>query len=595
MTLSVAAPNLNDVGNLNYSLITSENDLRAAVEELRTSHAIGVDTETTGFEPHSSQIRLVQLASPEKSYVIDTFQFNALNNAELRALLESPRPIKALHNAKFDFKMLKYLAGIEMNPMFDSMLADILILAGERGSHSLAACCERYLDTPIDKTMQSSNWAGPLSNAQLEYAGLDAVMALRLREKQIDRLRELQLVNTAKLEFDCIAPIAMMELNGINLNADMWRALVKNVESSHSKLADELRAELAAGVVQQTLFGDPDINLDSPSQVLDAINRITGLDIDATRSTSLQPLAAQYPVIQKLIEYRAAQKSLTSYGENVLTFINKKTQRIHADFFQIGAPTGRLSCHDPNLQQVPNSVEYRSCFTAPPGRKLIIADYSQIELRILAEFSQDASLLEAFRTGIDLHRMTASQMLSIPFDDITKEQRDAAKALNFGLIYGMGAQGLSNRINTSIEESERLIQKYFSTYSGVHTWLTNAGDTAIRDHKCRTRLGRLWSFNFDSSDRSAVAAYVRAGKNFPIQGTNADITKRALVLMYSPLQEKGAMVVNCVHDEIVVEASQESAQEVAATVERLMIQAGTETLQTVPVAVNTVVADSWTK
>jgi len=424
---------------------------------------------------------------------------------------------------------------------------------------------------------------------------LDAVLVLQLREKQIERIRELQLINTAKLEFDCIAPIATMELNGVYLDADCWRKLVKNIESSHTRLADELRNELAAGVVQQTLFGDPDINLDSPAQVLDAINRITGLDIDATRSTGLQPLAGQFPVIQKLIEYRAAQKSLTSYGENILTFISPKTHRIHADFFQIGAPTGRLSCHDPNLQQVPNSPEYRSCFTAPSGRKLIIADYSQIELRILAEFSQDPSLLEAFRAGIDLHRMTASQMLGISFDDITKEQRDAAKALNFGLIYGMGAQGLSNRINTSIEDSERLIQKYFATYSGVHTWLNNAGETATRDRQCRTSGGRLWSFSFDSSDRSAVASYVRAGKNFPIQGTNADITKRALVLMYAPLHAYGGMVVNCIHDEIVVEASQESATAVAEMVERLMIQAGAEILKTVPIAVNTVIADTWTK
>jgi DNA polymerase I len=286
---------------------------------------------------------------------------------------------------------------------------------------------------------------------------------------------------------------------------------------------------------------------------------------------------------------------LTSYGENILTFINPMTYRIHADFFQIGAPTGRLSCHDPNLQQVPNSPEYRSCFTAPPGRKLIIADYSQIELRILAEFSQDPSLLQAFRAGIDLHRMTASQMLGIPFDDITKEQRDAAKALNFGLIYGMGAQGLSNRINTSIEESERLIQKYFTTYGGVHSWLTNAGETAVRDRQCRTSSGRLWSFNFDSTDRSAVASYVRAGKNFPIQGTNADITKRALVLMHAPLRTLGARVVNCIHDEIVVEAAEETAETAAVTVESLMIQAAAETLKTVPVTVNTVIADCWTK
>jgi len=583
------------VTETNFTLITNAVELQNAVTELATQHAIGIDTETTGLDPYYSRIRLLQMASPERSYVVDLFKVDAFAHQGLRILLEASRPVKVLHNAKFDYKMIKHLTGIEMGPMFDSMLADIIVLAGKSGSHSLASCCERYLDKSIDKSLQTSDWSGPLSEGQLEYAALDTVLTLQLRERLIPQLKESGLIDTAKLEFDSIAPIATMELNGVYLDADCWRAVVKHSEEGYNKIAAELKEELAAGVAQRNLFGEPDINLDSPSQILDAVKRITGLDIEGTRASALHPLAAQYPVIQKLLEYRTAQKSVTSYGENVLRYINKKTGRIHADFFQIGTPSGRMSCHDPNLQQVPNSPEYRSCFKAPPGRKLIIADYSQIELRILAEFSQDKKLLDGFNKGIDLHRMTASQMLNIPFDEITKDQRDAAKRLNFGLIYGMGAQGLSNQINVSVEEAEGMIQQYFKAYSGVHRWLTDAGDAAVRDRQCRTKLGRLWQFDFDSNDRSAVAAYIRAGKNFPFQGTNADITKRALVLMFQPLSRLNAMVVNCIHDEIVVEASAENAEEVAATVEQAMVTAGQETLKSVPTVVNTVISDCWIK
>jgi len=287
------------VPETNFTLITNVVDLQNAVTELATQQAIGLDTETTGFDPYYSRIRLLQMASPQRSYVVDLFKIDAFEHEGLRLLLESSRPVKVLHNAKFDYKMLKHLGRIEMGQMFDSMLADILALSGKSGSHSLAACCERYLDETIDKSLQSSDWSGALSQSQLEYAAMDAVLVLQLREKLIPRLRELQLIETAKLEFDSIAPIATMELNGVYLDADSWRVVVRNSQAAHDKLAEELKQELAAGIVQLNLFGEPDINLDSPSQVLDAVKRITGLDIEGTRATGLHPLAAQYPVIQK--------------------------------------------------------------------------------------------------------------------------------------------------------------------------------------------------------------------------------------------------------------------------------------------------------
>ena len=203
---------------------------------------------------------------------------------------------------------------------------------------------------------------------------------------------------------------------------------------------------LGEGVAQASLFGPAraNINLDSQPQVTDAMTRL-GIPLpDSTRNWKLQPLATQYPVVAKLLEYRTMQKALTSYGQNMIEFISPKTGRLHADFRQIGAPTGRFACTNPNIQQVPHAIEYRRCFMGyPEGRRLIIADYSQIELRILAEFSGDEAFIKAFNSGADLHRVTAAQVFNVAEDQVTKEQRDFAKRLNFGVVYGIGAQRFS--------------------------------------------------------------------------------------------------------------------------------------------------------
>src|SRR5204862_6799730 len=183
------------------------------------------------------------------------------------------------------------------------------------------------------------------------------------------------------------------------------------------------------------------INLDSQQQVTEALTQM-GIPLpDSTRNWKLQPLAAEYPVVAKLLDYRTVQKALTSYGQNMIELINPVTGRLHADFRQIGARTGRFACTNPNIQQVPHAVEYRRCFMGyPERRRLVIADYSQIELRILAEFSGDQAFIDAFRSGADLHRVTAAQVFNVAQDQVSKEQRDFVKRRNFGVVYGIGAQ-----------------------------------------------------------------------------------------------------------------------------------------------------------
>jgi DNA polymerase-1 len=300
--------------------------------------------------------------------------------------------------------------------------------------------------------------------------------------------------------------------------------------------------------------------------------------------------------VAKLLEYRTMQKALTSYGQNMIDFINPKTGRLHADFRQIGAPTGRFACTNPNIQQVPHAPEYRRCFTGyPEGRRLVIADYSQIELRILAERSGDRGFIDAFNSGADLHRVTAAQVFNVEQDQVTGDQRSFAKGLNFGVVYGIGAQRFAMMTGMSVSEAEDVLRRYFATYRKLDTYLRESANRAVSDKQARTASGRLVRFNFDASDRQQVSMTQRNGKNAPIQGTSADILKRALRLLNDELRPTTGRIVNIIHDEIVVEVDENESEDVARKVERAMVTAGEEYVQTVPVKVEFHIASEWAK
>ncbi|MGH9904409.1 MAG: DNA polymerase [Pyrinomonadaceae bacterium] len=593
--------------NTNYRVIRTADELRQAVESLSSQPAIGLDTETTELDPYTSRLRLIQLAAPDGVFIVDLDAFGTNGNLAkteslepLRHLLEAPRPIKIAHNAKFDAKFIKHNLGAELGGLFDTLLASQLIGAGDiEERHGLEIVASRFLNESIDKSERLSNWNFELSEAQLEYAARDAAILLPLRERLIERLKVESLIKCAQLEFECVMPVAEIELAGFYMHKDRWLEQLAIVEKKRAELADQLQEVLAEESSQGSLFGGPqrdEINLDSQQQVTQALERL-GIPVpDSTRNWKLQPLAAQYPVIGTLLEYRTVQKALTSYGQNMIDLINPVTSRLHADFRQIGAPTGRFSCTNPNIQQVPHAAEYRRCFSGyPAGRKLVIADYSQIELRILAEFSGDHGFIEAFNSGADLHRVTAAQVFNVAVDQVSKEQRDFAKRLNFGVVYGIGAQRFSLMTGLSVAEAENILRKYFSTYRGLDIYLRDAANNAVRERRARTASGRLVRFRFDEQDRQQISMTQRNGKNTPIQGTSADILKRALRLLKVELRDTKARIVNIIHDEIVVEADADEAEEIGRRVERAMCEAGQEYLRTVPVKVETEIADEWIK
>jgi DNA polymerase I-like protein with 3'-5' exonuclease and polymerase domains/intein/homing endonuclease len=945
----------------------------------------------------------------------------------------------AVSNCKFDAKWVRHHLGVELcgefdsraenkkeverGGLFDTLLASQLISAGEQEDrHSLASVAERYLNQAVDKSQQVSDWGGELSAAQLEYAARDAALMLPLRLKLVDALRAAALTRTAQLEFECVVPLAALELAGVYLDQPCWRAKLKDIGRQRGELHELLQDELSEEPAQQSLFGPvrADINLDSHVQLTRALKRVlpAGEEIpDSTRNWKLEPLALKFPVVRQILDYRTLQKTL-KFGETLLEAVNPKTGRIHSNFHQIGAPTGRMSSTDPNVQQIPHAFDMRRCFRAPEGRKLIDADYcvaagtrvatarglvpvervvpgdevyledgstagvsatvkrgtlptvtvtlkngysltattlhrvrvldeegeyvwrrigelkksdrvviqpgrglnerlpyvglpaalsehhnnhktlttpqhaderlatfmgyvagdgslrkrgiewvvndsdadvsdevrglaselfgipvhdrgayrgvreeglysspllkwlttvglskdsvpdflwasrpsvvtaylrglfesdgsvtdsdtgkvsfassrrriaaevhmlllalgvpatlreqrntgpdkrfncwtvsvvaaglrtfservgfmsrrkreklqalllrqtgktvvgnmpnlsrrirslrlsgearrllnnssslgrpvstalaaiienafpevahslglqrvtkfkqlflpvskiepagerevfdlsvpgpmayisdgfvshnSQIELRILADFTGDRGFVDAFTAGVDLHRATAAQVFNVKkIEDVTKEQRDFAKRLNFGVVYGIGARRFALLTGLKESEAEDLLRRYFATYRELDSWLRDAGNKAVRERTApRTVAGRLFRFNFDPEDRQAASLAHRGGKNSPIQGSSADIIKRAMRLLHDRLKGTGAAIVNVVHDEIVVETGAGEAEETAKVVEGAMCDAGEEYVKAVPVKVEASVTDEWVK
>jgi DNA polymerase I len=587
-----------------FQLVRDAEGLRKVCAELAETPVLGFDTETTELDPFKGDIRLVQLSTGRTTYVIDLKPFavgGVLRTTPeldpLRDIIASDRHIKIAHNAKFDAKWVRHHLGCELGGIFDTYLASQLIAAGDgERRHSLADVAQFFTGTELDKTQQISDWrADELSPQQMEYAARDAAVLPPLYEQMAERLKNDGLERVAKLEFECVMPIAEMELNGFFLDAERWREQLAKVTAAQARAADDLQNMLSAGVAQATLFGRSQINLDSQAQVSAALANLGVPVQETTRAWQLQPLAAQYPVVDKLLEYRAVQKSITSFGENILEFIEPSTGRIHADFRQIGAPTGRFSCSNPNLQQIPHDQAYRRCFRAPEGKKLVIADYSQIELRILAEFSADTKFIEAFASGEDFHSRAAAQVFNVKPEDVTTEQRSFAKRLNFGIVYGVGASRFAMMTGLSEHEAENTMRRYFGTFRRLDAYLRDSGQRVIDERTARTASGRLLRLRFDENDRRSVSSARRYGRNMPIQGTSADILKRALRLFHDAIHGTSARLVNIVHDEVVVECDAREAESVGSKLGSAMRAAGGEILSNVPVVVDSAIADEWSK
>jgi DNA polymerase-1 len=573
-----------------YRLVTTAEDLAAVAKALQSAEAIGVDIETTALSPRDGGMRLLQLATPEETFVIDAFE--VLDLSPLTEVLEGGT-VKVGHNLKFDYQFLHAIYGISLSPLFDTMLAAQVLDGGNyAASYSLEAVVERYLDESLDKAEQRSDWSGQLSEAQLEYAAQDARVLLPLRDPLAASLEEEGLGRISQIEFEAVAAIAEMELAGIKLDLARWKELEVRVRERRDRAAEYLESFFPPpeGVLPLEGLG-PRLNLNSPKQITDAFKTL-GIELPDTKVWTL--LKVDHPAAKALLEYRELQKKLGTYLETYPGFISPKTGRIHANFLQCRVPTGRLACTAPNIQQIPHEDEFRRCFVAEDGNTLVIADYSQIELRILAEVSEDPAFVGAFQRGMDLHRLTAATMYNVSMDEVTKDQRSAAKRINFGLMYGRGARSLSAQLGTDEDRGRQLIDEYFANYPKVQRFLQRTANRAMRDRTLRTLAGRVRKFGNDpvADDRGAMR---REAMNYPIQGAASDIAKLALVYVREEVEGLDARLINSIHDEFVIECAEEQATEVSEKTQAAMVRAGEDILEKVPVQVEVEVSREWRK
>ncbi len=571
-------------------MISDPDGLADATRALENAEVVGVDIETTSLSPRDGRIRLLQISTADETFVIDVFGVKDLS--PLKEILEDG-PVKVLQNAKFDYAFLCDEHGIRLSPLFDTMLAAQLLDGGARGaSYSLEAIAERYLDEQVDKSIRKDDWSGDLSEAQLEYAARDAAILLPLRDRLSEELEKDELVRVAGIEFGAVGALSEMELAGVKLDVARWKELEKTVRERRDRAAEHLESFFPQpdGVLPLEGLG-PRLNLNSPKQITDAF-RSLGIELTDTKVWTL--LKVDHPAAEALLKYRELQKKLGTYLETYPKFIHPKTGRIHANFLQCRVPTGRLACTNPNIQQIPHEDEFRRCFVAEEGNVLVIADYSQIELRILAEVSEDPAFVEAFQRGEDLHRLTAASMYGVPMEAVTKDQRSDAKRINFGLMYGRGAKSLSAQLGTDEDRGRQLIDEYFANYPMVQRFLQRTANRATRDRTLRTLSGRIRKFGNDpvSDDRGAMR---REAMNYPIQGASADIAKLALGYVSDALDGHDARLINSIHDEFVVECREDLADEISEKTKTAMTRAGEDLLAKVPVEVEVVVSREWQK
>ncbi len=589
----------------NYEYITNGEDVGRVIEDILRYNIIEVDTETTGFDPFTKKITLAQIGIPGKSYVFDVrhdTERSSVHLDQLKPVLANKDILKLLQNAVFDMKMLKIHAGYYLENIYDTMLVEQLFNLGRVGRGArLSDIVLKYLGLILPKepatTFQDYNQE--FKPFQLEYAANDVAILSLIRDLQTPRIISEGFENVCRLEFEFTKPMCEMELNGINIDKDKWRVMMADIETERGGEFALIQQLLTDSYGKNVLFGVPVVNLDSPKQLLKALKDYGLPNLDSTAEAALKRYK-DVPVVKSLLKFRKLNKLMSTYGETLLDKIHPTTGRLHTRFRQM-VSTGRMSSSAPNLQNIPKKQKYRSCFVAKPGYSLVTADMSGAELRILGNISEDEVFIECYANGIDLHTRTASEVFDTPMDKVKAVMRGSAKAINFGLCYGLSKYGLAERLKITEKEADRMINTYFERYSGVKTYLDSAARGAIKNGFSQTVSGRKRFYNvppYGHPDRKKVQRSVeRAAKNAGIQGANADTIKESMILVVDRLEKSGldAKLLLTVHDEVVVEVRNDQIKEASDIVSQSLIDGFATYFHKIPMETDALEGPCWLK
>lgn len=600
------------------------------VNWLNSINEVDLDTETEGMFNHNNKIVMLQLHDNGITYVVDT-RYN-----DIKCLNKLETMTVNGQNLKFDYKFLKF-HGIELDNIYDTFLAECILTTGlSERQLGLAALADKYCGIKLDKSVRNQfiGLGGqPFTESQIVYGVGDVTCIREIKKKQLERAKNLDLLNVIKLENDACLALADIEYNGFKLNSSKWVELAKNAESNVALYENELDSMVKSdprltkyvlNKVQGNLFAgfeegfehDRDINIkwSSPIQVFKVFQDL-GLKIESTNEKEISKFQNNYPIVKKFIDYKKHQKLTTTYGMDFLKYINKYTGKVHTSFWQI-LNTGRISSGEsgkhsqaPNMQNLPANNDYRNCFIPDYGNKIVSCDFSGQELRLVAFVSKEPVWMDAFNQGKDLHSEVAAMVFDIDISKVKdkpdflrgKSYRDIAKIVNFGLVYGMSEFKLSNTLSIPVEEAKDMINKYFKNLPKLSEFLKTAANYGKANLMIRTckPYRRIRFFDDPKGDNKLIGEIERASKNTVIQGSGADMCKLALVnirkyIKQHNLQSK-VKIVMTVHDQIDCEVIADYAEEWSKIQKKLMEDAGSVIIQGIPVLSEITISDCWTK
>ncbi|MDX1991078.1 MAG: DNA polymerase I [bacterium] len=575
------------------TIVRDEAGLQALVESLNTASGIVFDTETTSTDQMSGDLVGIALATNGEAAWYIPVGHREGKQLPLQQVLDAIRPAltnpavpKYAHNAAYDVVVMQRY-GIEVAPIgFDTMIAEWLIDPESKflGLKNFAMQYLKIQMTNITDLIGTGKAQKTMDDVAIDlaapYAAADSAVTYRAVEylqPRVEREGLMELYQT--LEMPLVPVIAAMEQVGIVLDIAYLGQVSGMLTERLSALEQEIFA-LSEG------FGQ--FNINSPKQLNDVLFVKLKLPVKGIKKTShgystdaatLEALRDEHEIVRKILEYRELTKLKGTYVDALPTLVNPHTGRVHTSYNQTGTSTGRISSSNPNLQNIPIRTEIgrevRRAFIAPPGKKLLSVDYSQIELRVMAHISQDQTLLNAFAQGQDIHAATAAAVYGVPLEQVTYEQRSFAKRVNFGLMYGMGAHRLARDSNLTYAEAEAFIKTYFERLPKVQVYIEETRRKAAQPEGLTTLFGRRRHFRSltnPHAGRQEREAELRAAINMPIQGTAADIMKRAMIDLYNELQQSrlNAMMTLQVHDELVLEVPEDEVVPTSELVVRVM-------------------------
>lgn len=641
-------PSLQTLGNIealtriDYEVIRGPHGARLLLAMLERvlsyDGPIGVDTETTGLDPRVNQVRLVQLGSPDFALIVDLDGWRVPGERavpwaqpglrELKAFLEGSRP-KVLQNAAFDLNFLRGEGVVLGGSIFDTMIAAKLVNNGTGAKNDLGSIVERVLKVDLPKELQKANWAGDITEEMLQYAARDVICLPLLVQPLKEALGGTHtkpgftLLDLFRLESQVLRPIALMQWHGFGFDIEgaeeLRTSLTLEAEGLKTLFLENLDQEIRKRNPDDGLPRETDgsvntrekdsgsirlgtkvykgFNPRSPKQMAEGFER-GGILLppDEKGAPSLDQnllafLRKDYELIDQYLNWKTAVTKVSNI-EKLLESVGPDG-RIHCSYRQMGTETGRLSAASPNLQQVNRGKDFRSKFVAAPGYLLIVADFSQVELRVAAELSGEERMLEAYRAGRDLHTETAALIAKVPFEEVTKAQRQSAKVANFGLLYGAGPATLQKQavaqygMDMEMDEAREIVEGFRAAYPTLYAWQQSEGTKTTK--AVTTALGRrrvLVGFNDKYTTRI----------NTQVQGSAGDIAKIAIQKLWdeitaAPADE--ARLIAMVHDEIVVEAKEGTEERWSATLKRCMEEAGEEICNKVPIVAEVSHGKTW--